>query len=57
MIEKRAIVEAGKTPSEISGKPSTMIKNGKALAAGEKDDLTPAENRLANTMRSTYTDS
>lgn len=57
MIEKRAIVEVGKTPSEISGKPSTMIKNGKALAAGEKDDLTPAENRLANTMRSTYTDS
>lgn len=57
MIEKRAVIEVGKTPSEISGVKSTMIKNGKALAAGEKDDLTPAENRLAKTMRDTYTDS
>lgn len=57
MIEKRAVIEVGKTPSEISGAKSTMIKNGKALAAGEKDDLTPAENRLAKTMHDTYTDS
>ena len=32
---KTGKVEVGVTPSEISGKKSTMIKNGSAVAPGE----------------------
>lgn len=45
-MEKQAVVRKGKTPSEVSGKPSTMIKNGKALAPGEKDETAASEERL-----------
>lgn len=45
-MEKQAVVREGKTPSEVSGKPSTMIKNGKALASGEKDEAETSEKRL-----------
>ena len=32
---KTGKVELGITPSEVSGKPSTLIKNGAAIQAGE----------------------
>lgn len=53
-MEKQAVVREGKTPSEVSGKPSTMIKNGKALAAHEKDELTAVEERLAKQLSASY---
>lgn len=53
-MEKQAVVREGKTPSEVSGKPSTMIKNGKALAPGEKDETAAGEERLANQMAGGY---
>ena len=33
---KNGRVETGKTPSEISGKPSETIKNGQAVLKNEK---------------------
>lgn len=36
---KKAVVEEGITPSVVSGKPSTMIKNGEAITKDEKKDL------------------
>lgn len=54
-MEKRAIVTEGKTPSEQSGKPSVMIKNGHALAAEEKDTLSRSEASLADAMRTCNT--
>lgn len=53
-MEKQAVVREGKTPSEVSGKPSTMIKNGKALAPGEKDETAASEERLAKQMAGGY---
>ncbi len=42
MMEKRGRIEIGTTPSEVSGKPSTKIKEGQALAKRE----TPQENTV-----------
>lgn len=36
-MTKTGKVEAGKTPSIVSGKPSKKIVKGEALAEGEKD--------------------
>lgn len=38
-MEKRAIIELGKTPSEVSGKTSETIKKGQALSKQEKPGL------------------
>lgn len=54
-MEKTAVVREGVTPSEVSGKPSTMVKNGKAFAVGEKDTLSDGEKRLAASMDKVYT--
>jgi len=35
-MEKQAVIKPGVTHSEISGKPSKFVKNGQALAQGEK---------------------
>lgn len=56
-MEKQAVVKPGTTPSELSGRKSEFVKNGKAFAAGEKDEITAAENRLAKHMEDSYTDS
>lgn len=53
-MEKRAIVEPGRTPSELSGKKSTMIKNGMALAEGEEYEPSKEEDALAKHMRLLY---
>lgn len=53
-MEKQGVVRIGKTPSEVSGKKSSMIKNGKALAKDEEDDLTKREELLAQRMSALY---
>lgn len=53
-MEKQAVVREGKTPSELSGKKSVMIKNGHALAKGEKDTLSEAEQCLERKMEKLY---
>lgn len=41
-MEKNGRLEPGKTPSEISGKPSELIKKGQAVTEEE----TPVENTV-----------
>lgn len=53
-MEKRAVVEAGRTPSVVSGAPSDFVKNGVALCKGEKDSITPEEKSLAKKMSALY---
>lgn len=40
---KTGRVEVGVTPSELSGKKSTLIKNGSALAPGEDTKVSSEE--------------
>lgn len=53
-MEKRAVVEVGRTPSEVSGKPSTIIKQGMALATGEKSRTSKEEAKLAKNFGALY---
>ncbi|MCQ2172230.1 MAG: hypothetical protein MJZ17_05745 [Bacteroidales bacterium] len=53
-MEKQGVVKEGRTPSELSGKKSVMVKNGHALAHGEKDTISKAEQRLEQTMEPLY---
>lgn len=53
-MEKQAVVKEGLTPSEKSGLKSDFVKNGKAFAKGEKDDISAAEKRLAKKMNGLY---
>ena len=53
-MEKRAIVESGKTPSILSGKVSCLIKNGDAYAADETPISTEDEKRLAKQLEYLY---
>lgn len=53
-MEKRAVVEVGRTPSEISGKPSDMIKEGCAVCKGETIPDKKNEKRLAESMNCLY---
>lgn len=53
-MEKQAVVKAGKSPSEFSGKQSCIVKNGKALAKDEEDTLTKQEELLALKMNALY---
>lgn len=43
MMEKTGRVEAGTTPSEVSGKPSEVIKEGQALRKDETPDNSSIE--------------
>jgi hypothetical protein len=42
MMEKNGRVELGTTPSEVSGRPSEVVKDGQPLCADE----TPATNTV-----------
>lgn len=53
-MEKRAIVEAGRTPSELSGRHSIMVKNGVAIASGEHPPDNNEEAELAKNMATLY---
>lgn len=53
-MEKRAVVEAGRTPSLVSGSPSDFVKNGVALCKGEQDNITSEEKSLAKKMSALY---
>jgi uncharacterized protein (DUF1697 family) len=54
-MEKQAVVREGITPSIESGKVSSMVKNGNAFAAGEKDKLTEVTGKLEKAMEAMYT--
>lgn len=54
-MEKLGVVKEKLTPSIISGKPSDFIKNGNAFCIGEKDNIKPADNRLAKSIEKLYT--
>ncbi len=43
MMEKRAILEPGVTPSEVSGKPSEVIKQGQAVTEAESPEKNTVE--------------
>lgn len=53
-MEKRAVVEPGRTPSEVSGRPSEFIKNGHALCRKERLSDPDAEKRLAQQINTLY---
>lgn len=53
-MEKRAIVEPGRTPSEISGRPSDMIKEGHAICSDEAVPAERDEKRLAQQLQTLY---
>ena len=53
-MEKRAVVEPGRTPSEISGRPSDMIKQGHAVCRGEAIPASDNEKRLAQQLQTLY---
>lgn len=53
-MEKKAVIEKGKTPSIVSGNKSTFIKNGNAFTKGEEDQITDAEAKLEAAMASEY---
>lgn len=53
-MEKRAVVEPGRTPSEISGRPSDMIKQGRAVCRGEAIPADDNEKRLAQQLQTLY---
>jgi hypothetical protein len=53
-MEKQAVVREGKSPSLVSGKTSCMVKNGVALAKGEHDSISNAEELLAKKMTAMY---
>lgn len=53
-MEKRAVVEPGRTPSEISGRPSDMIKRGHAVCHGETIPVNDNEKRLAQQLQTLY---
>ena len=53
-MEKKAVIEKGKTPSIVSGNKSTFIKNGNAFTNGEEDQITDAEAKLEAAMASEY---
>lgn len=55
-MEKRADVRKGVTPSELSGRKSSFVKNGKAFTKGEKDTLSVEEAKLENKMKALYTE-
>ena len=42
MMEKNGRVEPGRTPSEVSGRPSSVLKDGQAVRVDE----TPVENTV-----------
>jgi hypothetical protein len=42
-MEKRAVVEVGKTPSELSGRKSASFVRGQALAYDEEPDSITVE--------------
>lgn len=43
MMEKNGKVEAGVTPSEVSGRQSETIKDGQALCVNEKPEQSTVE--------------
>lgn len=53
-MEKKAVVRAGLTPSELSGEKSASVKNGVALAKGEKAPSKKIEAELAKNMSDLY---
>lgn len=53
-MEKRAVVEPGRTPSEISGRPSDMIKEGHAICHNETAPAGLDEKRLAQQLQTLY---
>lgn len=53
-MEKQGVVKEGVTPSELSGKKSVMVKNGHALAKGERDTLSEDEQCLERKMEKLY---
>ena len=42
-MEKRGRIETGLTPSEISGKPSDLVKEGQVLTKDEAPDKSSIE--------------
>lgn len=53
-MEKQAVVKAGMSPSLVSGDKSCMVKNGVALAKGEQDCISSAEELLAKKIACMY---
>lgn len=53
-MEKVAVVRSGITPSEVSGKPSEIIKHGMAVRRDESLPDRTDEKRLAQQMRTLY---
>lgn len=48
-MKKYAVVSLGKTPSSISGKPSTKYKNGEALT--NKESITKEINTVKGLLK------
>lgn len=51
---KQAVIKEGSTPSEVTGKRSTLVKEGHAFAKGDPHTIIDAEKALEKTFAKSY---